>query len=305
MKGKKIMIKKILIILSNKYFFNFLPDKQYVQLKYKLIMGRKLELQKPQTFNEKLQWLKLYDRNHQYTQMVDKYEAKKYVASIIGEEYIIPTIGIYNSFDEIDFKKLPNKFVIKCTHDSGGLILCKNKEKLDIAKAKKKIDKCMKNNYYYKHREWVYKNIKPRIIIEKYMEDNNSIMRDYKFFCFNGEPKLMYLSEGLENHETARMSFYDMDFNLIDCKRKDYKQLDYTPKKPKTFEKMKEFASILSKDIPHLRVDWYEINGKLYFGELTFFTCSGFIPFEPEEWDHKLGEMLKLPDKKISDKNEK
>lgn len=285
--------------------YNSISDEQFLKKQWKTFFNTELNLKNPQSFNEKLQWLKIYDRNPQYTQMVDKYEAKKYVSNIIGEEYIIPTLGIYNSFEEIDFNKLPNQFVIKCTHDSGGLVIIKDKKNMDIKEVEKKINKCLKRNYYYGSREWVYKNVKPRIIIEKYMEDNNSIMRDYKFFCFNGEPKLMYLSEGLENHETARMSFYDMDFNLIDCKRKDYKQLDYTPKKPKTFEQMKEFASILSKDIPHVRVDWYEINGKLYFGELTFFTCSGFIPFEPEEWDYKLGEMLKLPDKKTSDKNEK
>ena len=291
--------------LSKIGFYNKMSDEKYLKKEFKLRMGYNLDLQNPQTFNEKLQWLKLYDRNSEYTKMVDKYEVKKYVSNIIGKEYIIPTLGIYNNFNEIDFDKLPNQFVIKCTHDSGGIIICKDKNNLDIKKAKKKINTFLNRKYFYIHREWPYKNVKPRIIIEKYMEDNNSIMRDYKFFCFNGEPKLMYLSEGLENHETARMSFYDMDFNLIDCKRKDYKQLDYTPKKPKTFEKMKEFASTLSRDIPHLRVDWYEINGKLYFGELTFYTCSGFIPFETEEWNYKMGEMLELPEKKISDDNEK
>lgn len=295
----------IIIYLSNKGFFKYIDDKKYLKIKYKLIMGKKIDLQNPQTFNEKLQWLKLYDRNHQYTQMVDKYEAKKYVASIIGEEYIIPTIGIYNSFDEIDFKKLPNKFVIKCTHDSGGLILCKNKEKLDIAKAKKKIDKCMKNNYYYKHREWPYKNVKPRIIIEEYLEDKIiKKMIDYKFFSFNGNPKIMYVSDN-SHTDNQHCCFYDMNYKKLDIKRKDYQEFEKEIKKPNNFEKMIEFSKILSKDIPHVRVDWYEINGKLYFGELTFFTCSGFIPFDPEEWDYKLGEMLKLPDKKISDKNEK
>lgn len=299
------MIKKILIILSNKYFFNFLPDKQYVQLKYKLIMGKKIDLQNPQTFNEKLQWLKLYDRNHQYTQMVDKYEAKKYVASIIGEEYIIPTIGIYNSFDEIDFKKLPNKFVIKCTHDSGGLILCKNKEKLDIAKAKKKIDKCMKNNYYYKHREWPYKNVKPRIIIEKYMcTKKQKELIDYKFFCFNGNPKIILVCSERFSSNNMCETWFDDKWNFLDIIESSHR-VDKTIKKPINFSKMMEFSKKLSKDIPFVRVDFYEINGKMYFGELTFFPASGFEKFEPEEWDYKLGEMLKLPDKKISDKNEK
>lgn len=299
------MIKKILIILSNKYFFNFLPDKQYVQLKYKLIMGRKLELQKPQTFNEKLQWLKLNDRNPSYKKMVDKYEVKKYVENIIGKDYIIPTLGIYNGFHEIDFDKLPKQFVIKCTHDSGGLILCKNKEKLDIAKAKKKIDKCMKNNYYYKHREWPYKNVKPRIIIEKYMcTKKQKELIDYKFFCFNGNPKIILVCSERFSSNNMCETWFDDKWNFLDIIESSHR-VDKTIKKPINFSKMMEFSKKLSKDIPFVRVDFYEINGKMYFGELTFFPASGFEKFEPEEWDYKLGEMLKLPDKKISDKNEK
>lgn len=284
--------------MIKKFIKNKIPDKIYLKYKYKKILKKELNLNNPVTFNEKLQWLKLNDRKDIYTTMVDKYEAKKYVANIIGDEYIIPTIGIYNSFDEIDFSELPNQFVMKCTHDSGGLVICKDKNNLDINKARKKINKSLKNNYYYDGREWPYKNVKPRIIIEKYMEDSNSLsMKDYKFFCFNGTPRLMYLSEGLENHDTASMSFFDMNFKLSSCKRKDYKLLNYSPNKPKTFEKMKKLSSVLSKNIPHVRVDWYEINEKLYFGELTFYTCSGFIPFESEEWDKKLGDMIKLPKK--------
>ncbi len=275
--------------------YNFINDEKFLKKKYYLRTGKELDLDSPRTFNEKLQWLKLYDRKDIYTTMVDKCEAKKYVANIIGEEYIIPTIGIYNKFDEIDFNKLPNQFVIKCTHDSGGLVICKDRTKLDIDEVKKKINKCLKKNYYYSGREWPYKNVKPRIIIEKYIEDKNSkTMRDYKFFCFNGKPEIMYLSEGLEDHKTARMSFYDMNMKLSDCRRSDYEPLDYVPKKPKNFEKMKKFSAILSKNIPHLRVDWYEINGKLYFGELTFTTCAGMIPFADDKWDKKLGDMIDL-----------
>ena len=285
-----------LIVFFNNRGIHLFNDRDYVKLLYRLTFGKKLNLDNPKTFNEKMQWLKIYDRKSQYSMMVDKYEAKKYVASIIGEKYIIPTYGIYNSFDEINFDSLPDEFVIKCTHDSGGLIIVRNKNQFDKNKARKKINKCLKRNFYWIEREWPYKNVKPRIIIEKYMEDKNSNdMRDYKFFCFNGEPKLMYLSEGLENHSTARISFYDMNFNVTDCKRRDYELLDYTPSIPNTFEKMKKFATILSKDIPHLRVDFYEINGKLYFGELTFFTCGGYVPFEDEKWDKQLGDYIKLP----------
>ena len=289
-----------LIYLNNRGL-HFLNDKKYISLLYRLSTGEKLNWQNPQTFNEKLQWLKLYDRKDIYTVMVDKYEAKEYVAKIIGEEYIIPTLGVYDNFDDIDFSKLPDKFVIKTTHDSAGVVIVKEKEKMDINKTKKLINSHLKRKFYYGNREWPYKNVKPRIIIEKYMEDKeHKSMRDFKFFCFNGVPTIMYLSEGLEDHSTARMSFYDMDFNLVDCKRKDYKQLDYVPKKPLNFEKMKKFAAILSKGIPHLRVDFYEIDGQLYFGELTFFPASGMNPFTPPEWDEIWGSWIHLPcDKNI------
>lgn len=286
--------KLLLFYLDRKNLFR-MNDEEYLKINFEKVFKRKLNLNNPETFNEKLQWLKLHDRKSNYTIMVDKYEVKSYVSKLIGDQYIIPTIGVYNKFSEIDFDKLPNQFVIKCTHDSGGIIICKNKEQLDIKSVNKTITKLLKRNFYYQGREWPYKNVSPKIIIEKYMEDkNNKSMVDYKFFCFNGKPEIMYISEGLENHDTAQMSFYNMDFELMTIKRKDYKLLEHIPKKPKNFEKMKEFASILSKNIPHLRVDFYEINEKLYFGELTFYTCSGFIPFETLEQDLMLGRMLNL-----------
>lgn len=286
--------KYILLRLDNLGLIR-INDILYIKLRYQELMGKKLNLDNPITFNEKLNWLKLHDRRDIYTTMVDKYEAKKYVANIIGEEYIIKTLGVYDKFDDIDFDKLPNRFVIKCTHDSGGLVIVRDKSKLDIKAARKKINKSLRCKFYYLAREWPYKNVKPRIIIEEYMEDKNQkSMRDYKFFCFDGKPEIIYISEGLEDHKTAGISFYDMDFKQTDCKRTDYRLLDYTPAKPKNFEKMKEYASILSKDIPHVRVDFYEINGKLYFGELTFFTCGGMVPFEDEKWDKYLGDMIDI-----------
>lgn len=287
--------RMIILCLANYHFFDWMSDKSYLQMLYLIKMKKKLNLNNPQTFNEKLQWLKLNDRKEIYTKMVDKYEAKQFVAEKIGKEYIIPTLGIYNKFNEINFDNLPNQFVIKCTHDSGGVVIVKDKKNFNIKQAKKKINKCLKQNFYKVGREWPYKNIKPRIIIEKYMEDkNDKNIKDYKFFCFNGRPELMYISEGLENHKTASMSFFDMNFELSSCKRKDYKLLDGKIAKPKNFNKMKELSKILSYGIPHLRVDFYEINGKIYFGELTFTTCSGFIPFEDESWDYKLGESIKI-----------
>lgn len=296
------MLKKILLFMQYKGFFNFVKDSYYLKWRYRLVANKKLNLDNPKTFNEKLQWLKLYDRKDIYTTMVDKYEVKKYVSDIIGREYIIPTIGVYDRFDDIDFEKLPNQFVIKCTHDSGGVVICKNKNKLDIKKARKKINNSLRRNYYYSGREWPYKNVKPRIIIEKYMEDKNSkSMCDYKFFCFDGKSKIMYISDNSHTNN-QHCCFYDMNYKKLDIKRKDYKDFNSTIKKPKKFEKMKEFSEILSKNIPHVRVDWYEINGELYFSEVTFYTCSGFIPFENEEWDYKLGKLIDLD---LVNKNEK
>ena len=284
---------------SKQIISNLLPDKIYLQIKFNRVFKRKLNLKNPQTFNEKMQWIKLYDRKPIYTKMVDKYEVREYIKEKIGEEYLIPLIGLYDKFDDIDFGQLPDQFVIKCTHDSGGLVVCRNKKELDIENAKEKINQSLKKNYFYSTREWPYKNVKPRIIIEKYMEDAKSKeLVDYKFFCFDGEPKFIYISEGLENHSTAKISFLDMDFKRAKFERSDYKPFDIIPDKPKNFEKMKELTKILSKDITFLRVDLYEINGKIYFGELTFTPCGGYLPFKPKEYDKILGELIKLPIKK-------
>ena len=304
--GKLLKHPFMLLIKMDNLKLLKLDDRIYLKILYKYIMNKKIDLSNPLTFNEKLQWLKLYDRNPEYTKMVDKYEAKKYVGNTIGKEFTIPTIGIYNRFDDIYFESLPTQFVIKCTHDSGGLVIVKDKTKLDIKSARKKIKKSLKRNYYYCGREWPYKNVKPRIIIEKYMaNDKQKELVDYKFFCFNGDPKFLYVSEGLSDHSTAKISFADMNYKKTEFYRKDYKPFDKLPEKPINFEKMKELAKKLAKDIPFIRVDFYEIEGKVYFGELTFYPCSGFLPFEPEKWDRKLGDMLDLPKQKIEEKNEK
>lgn len=303
-KIKRILKRPQLIMeyLIDIGYFNWLNDKCFLELKYKLKIGEKLNLDNPQTFNEKIQWLKLYNKKPKYTMMVDKYEVKKYVADKIGQEYIIPTLGVYDSEEDIDFNKLPNKFVLKCTHDSGGLCICKDKSKLDIEKAKKRLKKSLRKNYYYSEREWPYKNVEPRVIVEQYMgtEEQEELI-DYKFFCFNGVPQYIYISEGLSNHTTAKISFADMDYNLT-FNRDDYKPFEKLPPKPINFEKMKELAKELSKGIPFVRVDFYEINNKIYFGELTFYPGAGYIPFNPIEYDQILGDMLELPKYKTEEK---
>ena len=290
------LYRRIVYALKRRDLLKFLSDKAFIKAVYRAKFGKKLNLKNPKTFNEKLQWLKLNDKDPKYAKMVDKYEAKKYVGDIIGEEYIIPTYGVYDNFDEINFDSLPNSFVIKCTHDSGGVAICKDKKTFDKKSAREKIEKSLKRNYFNEGREPVYKYVKPRIIVEKYMEDKkHKEIVDYKFFCFNGEPKIMYISDG-SHTENQSIAFFDMDYNLLDIEREDYKKMVDIPLKPKNFEKMKEFSRILSKNMYHLRVDFYEINGHLYFGELTFITCSGLIPFKKQEYDELLGSYLDIGD---------
>lgn len=271
----------------------FPGDELYIMIDHFLAMGQWPNLKNPRTFNEKLQWLKLHDKREEYTQMVDKYEAKKYVAGIIGEDYIIPTLGVWDNFEDIDFSTLPSQFVLKTTHDSGGVVICKDKETFDIGKAKKKLERSLKNNFFYMHREYPYKNVKPRIIAEKFMVDESGTeLKDYKFFCFDGKVKLLFVAT--DRPIDTRFDFYDENFVHLPFKQ-GHPWAKKEIKKPKGFEEMKRLASQLSQGIPHVRVDFYDINGKIYFGELTFFHFSACVPFEPKEWDYKLGELINLP----------
>lgn len=278
--------------------YNNVSDEEYLKRKYRLLMGQELNLHDPHTFNEKLQWLKLHDRRLEYTTMVDKYEVKKYIAETIGEEYVIPTLGVWDHFEDIDFNTLPNQFVLKCTHDSGGLVICRDKKNFDYAAAKKKIQRCLKQNYYYKHREWPYKNVIPRVMAERYMEDENKTegLRDYKFFCFHNIPKFLYVSEGLEDHSTAGISFYDFDGKEMPFRRSDFRTIGVDVQLPGNFPEMREIARILSEMVgsPFVRIDLYSINGRIYFSEITFYPCAGMVPFEPKEWDHTLGSWIDL-----------
>lgn len=269
-----------------------LDDEKYVKFIYKWCFKKNIDLDHPRTFSEKLQWIKLYDHNELYTRIVDKYAVKEYIASLIGEEYIIPTIGVWNSFDEIDFNVLPDAFVLKCTHDSGGLVICKDKSKLDIKKARKKIVKSLKRNFYLLGREWPYKDVKPQIIAEPYISDSNGELNDYKFFCFNGQPKMLFIAS--DRGIDTRFDFFDMDFNHLPFEQ-GHPNSAKSLKKPDGFDQMKELSMKLSKGFPEVRVDFYNVDGKIYFGELTLFHFSGFVPFEPEEWDRKLGEWIELP----------
>ena len=286
-------------ILASRGFYNSMSDIDFIKKSYMFSMKKDLDLTNPKTYNEKLQWLKLHYRKPIMTKMVDKYEAKEYVSDIIGEEYIIPTLGVWDKFEDIDFDALPNQFVLKCTHDSGGLVICKDKSKLNKKKVRRKINKSLKRNYYYQNREWPYKDVPPRIIAEQYMEDESGYeLKDYKFFCFDGEVKALFIAtdRGVEGEET-KFDFFDADFNHLPFTN-GHPNASREIMKPKGFEEMKALASKLSAGHPHLRVDFYDINGKIYFGELTFYHWSGMTPFVPEEWDYTFGSWIKLPEVK-------
>lgn len=292
------LYKIILKILRITKLDFLLRDQQYLKLKYYVLMRKKLNLDNPITFNEKLQWLKLHDRKDIYTIMVDKYEAKKYVSKIIGEEYIIPTLGIYNSFSEINFDELPNSFVIKCTHDSGGLIIVKDKTKLDMNYARKTINQCLRKNYYYQGREWPYKNVKPRIIIEKYMSNNVDELEDYKVHNFMGLPKVILVCKDRYKDTGLTEDFFDIKWDHLNVERPEHGNSKENICKPKELDEMLRLSKQLSKDIPFVRTDFYIIDHKLYFGELTFYPASGFSKFIPEEWDNTLGNWIEIHPKK-------
>lgn len=288
------------IIRSNAGKNNDMPDDEYVKRMYKALRGVELDLENPKTFNEKLAWQKIYERKPLYTQLADKYAVRQYITDKIGSEYLIPLLGgPWDNADQIDFDSLPEKFILKCNHDSGGIVVCRDKTRLNIEAVKQKLNKRLSVNYYYAGREWPYKNIKPCIIAEKYMEDERQKdgLIDWKFFCFNGKAKFIYVSQGLENHATAHISFYDLDGNEMPFGRSDFAPFDKIPYKPDNLGKMTELADALATDIgcPFIRVDMYEIDGKIYFSEFTFTPCSGVLPFDPPEWDEKIGSMLKLP----------
>lgn len=286
---------QILLVKFLERYPILLSDKLFLKLKFRIYMGKKLNLRNPKSYSEKLQWLKLYDRKPEYSDMVDKVEAKKVVSNLIGEQYIIPTLGIWDKFEDIDFTQLPNQFVLKTTHDSGGVVICKDKSKLDIKSTKSKIESSLKNNYFKYGREWPYKNIKSRILAEEFMIDESGVeLKDYKFFCFDGEPKAMFIASD-RPHDT-RFDFFDMDFNHLPFTQ-GYENAIREIQKPKSFDLMIELSKKLSKGIPQVRVDLYDINGSVYFGEMTFSHFGGMVPFVPEKWDYNFGEWIKLPSK--------
>jgi hypothetical protein len=287
---------KLIRPLGSRNFFNWMPDKPYLELLYKSQMDQNLDLVNPTLYNEKLQWLKLYDRNPLYTDYVDKYKVRNHISNTIGENYLIPLINVYDSVNEINWDELPNKFVLKCTHGSGTNIICKDKKKLNIEEAKKNLNKWMKTSWYWFGREWPYKGIKPKIICEKFMlDEEGDQLKDFRFFCFNGEPKFVAVDFNILEKSRTRRNLYDLDWNLLDAGISYPRNLEQKVEKPMQLSEMINLAKKISKNIPHVRVDFYSIGSDVYFGEMTFYHQVGLGRIYPREFEKKMGDWIKLP----------
>lgn len=284
------------VVAFDRHVASIVPDKLFLKCLYRCILGKKLDLKNPQTYNEKLQWIKLYDRDPLYTTMVDKYAAKEYVAKIIGEEHIIPTLGVWDRFDDIDFDSLPDRFVLKCTHSSGDVVICTDKSSFDKGAAKKKLEKCLKTDFYKNAREWPYKNVPRRIIAESFMGKPDEALVDFKFYCLNGKFVTVLACEGRRSERGVRYHFFDKDWNYLPyCPYDDIDFDELKKMKPKKFGEMVDFAEKLSKDLTEVRVDFYEVDGEVYFGELTFFSAGGFDTDITPDADIEIGKKLVLP----------
>lgn len=287
-KVKRLLGKNLISMFYRSLWF--LSDESYVKLIYRLRLGRKLNLDNPRTFTEKLQWLKVNDHNPMYTRMADKLGMRDFVAERIGDGHTVPVLGRWDRFDGIDFSSLPERFVLKTNHDSGSYVICHGKASLDMDKARRTIERSMRRNYYRTTREWQYKDIPHRIYAEQLLGDGDALT-DYKFFCFNGQPRFMYVEQ--ESASDPSQAIFDMDYNPVPFTMEDVRS-ERLPDKPAAFTEMIGYAKELSRDVPFLRVDMYCVKGVVYIGELTFYHYGGYIPFNPKEWDLRIGEMLNL-----------
>lgn len=274
-----------------------IPDEVAIRLMYRSAFHKAVDLTNPVTFNEKLQWLKLHDRNPLYTELVDKLAVKDWVADRIGSDRVVPTLGVWERFEDIDLEKLPKRFVLKCTHDSGSAVICRDSRSFDKDAARAKLSRALRRDYSNIGREWPYRNVPRRIICEPYIEGLASgDLPDYKFFCFDGEPKIMFVATGRQTMPEPYFDFFDMNFRRLDIKNGHPNSPVERFEKPAEFELMKMFAATLSSGIPFVRVDFYDAGGKAMLGEMTFYHHCGLVPFEPACWDERLGSWLKLPE---------
>lgn len=278
---------KIMFLIAPKY-----SVKHYYERK----TGKKLDLDNPKTYNEKIQWTKLYDHNPKYTLLADKLKVRDYIKQKIGDQYLIPLLGYWKKFEDIDFEKLPNQFVLKCNHDCGSVIICKDKNTFDYKYARKSLTKALNNSLYYETGEWQYKDIEPYIIAEKYMIDNDSDdLRDYKFLCFNGEPVTCRVD--FNRFDGHSRNIYDANWNLMPFQKGKFDNYYSPVPKPDKFDEMLDIARALSSGFRQVRVDLYLVNNKIYFGELTFTNATGIEPFFPDEYDLRFGGMWHLGEK--------
>lgn len=283
---------------ASKGWLNWVPDSLYLKVLYRVIMGRKLNLKNPKEYNEKLQWLKLNDRKPEYSTMVDKYEVRGYIEDLLGDKYLIPCLGIYDSVDDIDIDALPDRFVLKCTHDSGSVEICKDKSSFDIEGARHRLSQAMKRNYYATYREWPYKYVKPRIIAEGYLEGDGGDLKDYKVMCFNGEAKIVEVHENrFVEGKVHTQTFYDREWNIVPLTQVETVTVDRPGERPRQLDEILRLSELIAKDMYHARIDWYIEGDKIYFGEITFFDGSGFESFSTPEMERMLGDMIKLPEK--------
>ena len=289
--------EKMIMPMADKGLFNWLPDKPYLKLVYQAEMGKKLDLDNPKTFNEKMQWLKLYDRNPFYHELVDKYEVKQFVTKRIGPENVIPSLGVWRKFEDIPFEQLPDQFVLKCTHDSCSVIICLDKKKFDVTAAKKKLSHHLKKSTYWFGREWPYKGLTPRIIGEPYIKDSENGMglADYKVHCFNGIPKIILVCKDRFSEGGVTEDFFDIHWNHLSVRRPDIDNARIRIPVPEKLGEMLSVSRTLSKNIPFVRVDFYYANHQLYIGEMTFFPTSGLKSFLPASFDYEMGSWIQLP----------
>lgn len=283
---------------ASKGWLNWVPDSLYLKVLYRVIMGRKLNLKNPKEYNEKLQWLKLNDRKPEYSTMVDKYEVRGYIEDLLGDKYLIPCLGIYDSVDDIDIDALPDRFVLKCTHDSGSVEICKDKSSFDIEGARHRLSQAMKRNYYATYREWPYKYVKPRIIAEGYLEGDGGDLKDYKVMCFNGEAKIIEVHENrFVEGKVHTQTFYDREWNIVPLTQIETVTVDRPGERPRQLDEILRLSELIAKNMYHARIDWYIEGDKIYFGEITFFDGSGFESFSTPEMERMLGDMINLPEK--------
>ncbi|MBR3019801.1 MAG: glycosyl transferase [Clostridia bacterium] len=273
-----------------------MDDEAYIKKMYSLMVGKELNLDHPETYTEKLQWLKLHDRRPEYTMMQDKYAIRDYIKKTIGEEYLIPLLGVWDRAEDIDFDNLPNEFVIKCNHDCASVSICRDKKKYDQEAARKKLKACLEKDYYLEGREWAYKDIKRKIIAEKYMHNGDEkVLSDYKFFCFSGKARMVLVASGEAHSSERRLVFYDTDYHYLPIQRGDTPEPESKSEKPDGFDQLIPLAEKLAGNIPFIRVDFYLVEGHPYFGEIAFYPSGGFAAFKPDEWERKIGSWIKLP----------